>query len=90
MGCTNNLTVRIKRHAFGGKSGSAWTRLHKPVDLYLVMDADENTEKEVTLDLMLIHGVDKVRGGPWIYTDKTKDYNVAALHGWEPKHVGKK
>lgn len=73
VGQSRNLADRIKKH-FEGK-GSAWTRLHAPLELVKAVELDTTswvtaTEIEtcLTLDLMKIYGTDNVRGGAYTAT----------------------
>lgn len=47
--------------------GGAWTRLHAPLSLDQVAASAPSLPERVTKQLMLKHGIDKVRGGA--YTD---------------------
>ena len=68
VGQSRNLADRMKKH-FGGK-GSAWTRLHPPLEVVKTIELDTTSwitaaeiETYLTLDLMKIYGADNVRGG---------------------------
>jgi predicted GIY-YIG superfamily endonuclease len=62
VGLTNDPERRFTQHKEG--KGSAWTRLHHPIEL---MSATPRLnafhEDQVTQELMLKHGIHKVRGG---------------------------
>lgn len=61
VGITYNLNLRLAQHWAG--EGAVWTRSHPPLKL---LEVHQNrTEEDVTLDMMLKYGYERVRGGPW-------------------------
>jgi len=61
IGKSTNVEHRISRHFSNGpKSGSAWTRLHKPVRVACIVDGDQ--EKSMYEYASAKYGKDKVRG----------------------------
>ena len=66
VGKTNNVSKRIREHMTGYKS-SSWTRKYKPIKLEEVYhDADSLDEDKITVQYMMNHGVENVRGGPYV------------------------
>jgi predicted GIY-YIG superfamily endonuclease len=63
VGITKNGKVnqRLANHLNYGASG--WTKVHKPVSVYKVVEGDR--EEEITKKLIAKYGADKVRG--WHY-----------------------
>ena len=61
VGYTENFDTRMVSH-FGG-AGSMWTKLHKPKSVLEVFRGDKGDEHEKTIQLMMKHGYQKVRGG---------------------------
>lgn len=77
VGRTEDIGRRYQEHLDG--TGSAWTRLHKPTALErTVPSTGPLDEDRLTKELMLRHGIDKVRGGAYsqIYLDAIQ---IAAL-----------
>jgi len=77
VGITFNFNHRMSQH-FGGY-GSKWTTLHKPIRLErTILFGTKEIENMTTLEMMRIHGVEKVRGGNWcgMGTPKVKFSNV--------------
>ncbi len=71
VGKSNTPDVRIGNH-FGGKA-SAWTKLHKPVELLKVFKADIYDEDKLTIQMMFEKGLDKVRGGSFSFPYLNKE-----------------
>ena len=76
---------RIKAH-FKGK-GSAWTKLHPPVEIVKQWESKftdwkeaEMEENRITLTLMQKFGWQNVRGGFWSNTDETSTYKGLKTH----------
>ena len=67
VGFTENLMERLNAHFTLG--GAAWTRLHKPIEVMAVDEGDKTLERERTLEMMRIHGWEKVRGSIWCKVD---------------------
>ena len=66
VGTSEDEKRRVAQHFAG--DGSAWTRLHPPVEQvapHTTTDG-ESGEREETLELMLRYGIEKVRG--WRFT----------------------
>lgn len=66
-GFTENLMERLHNHFTA--SGSAWTRLHPPVEVMHVLEGDKGVEREKTLEMMRVYGWEKVRGSTWCKVD---------------------
>jgi predicted GIY-YIG superfamily endonuclease len=60
VGLTANLNKRLRNHFSSG--GSAWTKLHRPIDLEETTEGDKAYEKYLTLCYMKKFGIDNVRG----------------------------
>ena len=67
VGRTVDTHRRFRQH-FTGR-GAKWLQLHPPKRLKEVWQGDR--EKEITLQLMRRHGIERVRGGPWCSTRST-------------------
>lgn len=71
VGVTFNPDIRMQEHING--QGSAWTRLHPPASdkFFKLVEFDEYEmalleENRLTMELMLRHGVERVRGGIYV------------------------
>lgn len=75
VGKTSNVAKRFREHLTGYKS-SSWTRKYKPILIEKVYhDAHPLDEDKVTVQYMMNHGVENVRGGPYVsikLPDETK------------------
>lgn len=81
VGRTCDMTRRLKEHTT--KTGKVrWVKAHGFIDHVFSMDGGKAEENEVTLDLMKIYGVAKVRGGGWV------DMNTAVVRPLA-KHTSK-
>ena len=87
VGSTANKKQRFKEHFQSARSGSKWTRMHKPLKVvkeYKRVSEDHylGLEAKVTANLMWKHGVNNVRGAffshPRMYTQDDAD----ALRGF--------
>jgi len=67
VGWSSQLDHRIAQH-FSGK-GSAWTQLHKPVQVLQCIPGTTALENSTTIALMCSVGWEKVRGGLWNRVD---------------------
>jgi predicted GIY-YIG superfamily endonuclease len=79
VGSTSNLEDRLKQHQNG--EGAQWTRLHGFIDVYQTTPFDTlqqalDSETRRAAELMLIHGVNKVRGGMFITKPPKTLYTV--------------
>ena len=64
VGITFNFNHRMSQHFSG--FGSKWTTLHRPVRLErVILFGSKDIENATTLELMRMHGPEKVRGGSW-------------------------
>lgn len=64
VGFSKNVQSRIDQHFLG--KGSIWTKRYKPVKvLQIYHNKDKGYEAISTIKLMVKHGVQHVRGGPW-------------------------
>lgn len=64
VGLSNDLSTRLKRHfCRKAKHPIPWLNDNKPMDLSRVLfDGSHAMEREVTLDLIKLYGLNKVRG----------------------------
>lgn len=67
VGFSENIEDRIVAHFTG--QGSAWTIKHPPEKVLDVRLGGKLLEKLVTLEMMIKHGWEKTRGGPWTACD---------------------
>ncbi len=68
IGKSDNPMARYKEHLLG--NGSAWTRLHKPVEVVkIIPNSDSFDEDKYTKECMAKYGIDNVRGGSYTLTD---------------------
>lgn len=72
VGKSNDVARRYEQH-LQGIHGSAWTKKYKPIKI----DYEKNTESPFDEDLevkklMIIYGIENVRGGSYIYEKLTK------------------
>jgi hypothetical protein len=66
VGRTNDPDRRFAEHVEGGIAAAAWTRLHPPVAVVrTIPHTHPFHENQVTHELMLEHGIDRVRGGAY-------------------------
>lgn len=66
VGKTNNVEKRYREHITGYRS-SYWTRKYKPVCIEKIYsDCDPLDEDKITVKYMMTHGIDNVRGGPYV------------------------
>lgn len=76
VGVTNNLQMRYQQHVLG--KGSEWTKSHPPIKYPESMEVvglfDEDNEVK---RLMMIHGIDNVRGGSYSNIVLTKEQRLA-------------
>jgi predicted GIY-YIG superfamily endonuclease len=63
VGYTENWETRKQQHFEG--NGSVWTSLHRPIAVVSTEEATQYTEISKTREMMMTHGIDNVRGGPW-------------------------
>ena len=62
VGKTNNVSQRLLSHY--QSTGSAWTTKYKPIELYEMVDTDDDyDEDKYTLKYMKKYGIENVRGG---------------------------
>jgi predicted GIY-YIG superfamily endonuclease len=87
IGKSDNPEHRFLAHKSG--TGSAWTRLHKPIELHAVFrDVSPFHEDALTKEYMSIYGIDNVRGGSYVRIQLTKgqkDYIMKEL--WSMKNL---
>lgn len=66
VGKTSDVEKRFREHRTGYRA-SSWTRKYKPTDIAEVLeDADPLDEDKITVKYMMKHGIDNVRGGPYV------------------------
>jgi predicted GIY-YIG superfamily endonuclease len=63
VGYTKNPHRRMDEHFM--RWGSVWTDYHRPKTLITMFSGDEIVENNVTIEMMRLFGIDKVRGGKW-------------------------
>lgn len=77
VGKSNNVQKRYREHLTGYKS-SYWTRKYKPTGIERVYsDCDPLDEDKITVEYMMLHGINNVRGGPFVsikLSQETKDH----------------
>jgi len=87
IGKSDNPENRFLAHKSG--TGSAWTRLHKPIEVHAVFrDVSPFHEDALTKEYMSIYGIDNVRGGSYVRIELTKgqkDYIMKEL--WSMKNL---
>jgi len=86
VGMTDNFERRFRQHKEG--IGADWTALYRPIRaLHCVCTGTSDRsqaaklEDKVTLELMLQHGADKVRGGQYIFTSQELVDAALRSHG---------
>ena len=67
IGWSQNIEERIVAHFTG--QGSAWTIKHPPEKVLDVRAGGKILEKLITLEYMIKHEWEHVRGGPWTAVD---------------------
>lgn len=75
VGYSTDLERRMGEHFTG--NGSLWTQQYTPIRIESIYQWDEEesrrdilkVEERKTANLMRIHGVENVRGGPWAHPD---------------------
>jgi hypothetical protein len=63
VGWTLYPQKRITQHF--AKTGAKWTKTHHPMAVFALFVGDKKLEKQITLEMMKLFGIDNVRGGPW-------------------------
>lgn len=77
IGKAANILNRIQDHI--GGTGSAWTKIHKVVDIEKIMrDVSPFDEDKITKEYMSKYGIDNVRGGSYC-TIKLTDEQIEAI-----------
>jgi len=77
IGKSDNVVNRYQQHLSG--SGSAWTRMYKPVLLEKTIEnVSPFEEDKITKEYMSKYGIDKVRGGSYVEV-KLSDFHKDAL-----------
>jgi predicted GIY-YIG superfamily endonuclease len=87
VGKTHNFSRRIEDHING--SGSAWTKLHKPLKIIEIYENSDNyDENKYTMKTMSKYGIDNVRGGSFVtmyLSDEEKKFISRMICGAEDK-----
>ena len=79
VGKSTDVAKRFDQHKSG--TGSAWTRLHKPVRILETRPLTSvHDETNMTKDLMKKYGVSNVRGGAYTAVDMTMDQEDMLRH----------
>jgi predicted GIY-YIG superfamily endonuclease len=79
VGKSADVSKRFDQHKSG--TGSAWTRLHKPVRILETRPLTSTyDETNVTKDLMKKYGVSNVRGGAYTAVDMTTEQEDMLRH----------
>jgi len=78
VGSTVNLKRRMKQHFHNSRSGSVWTKKHKPIRVCKIYRRIPyrhklGFESQVTAELMWEKGINNVRGAMYLYA---RDYNA--------------
>ncbi len=89
VGLTSDVEHRLSQHRDG--EGSEWTKLHPPIRRLHAINTGtrdgreaEYMEDEVTISLMIRHGIERVRGGHFSYPDPTLvEHQLRAKGAWE-------
>ena len=89
VGLTSDIDHRFAQHRDG--DGAEWTRLHRPIRRLHTINTGtrdgreaEYMEDEVTIALMIRHGIGRVRGGHFCYPDQTLVEHQLRVNGaWE-------
>ena len=77
VGKSNNVMNRYQQHLNG--SGSAWTRMYKPVSLEKTIENVSSFEEDkTTKEYMSKYGIDKVRGGSYVEIELS-EFHINAL-----------
>ena len=64
VGKSQDPEKRFVEHLSG--SGSSWTQLHEPIEIIdIIQNVDDFEEDKQVKKLMLLHGIDNVRGGSY-------------------------
>jgi|GEM_PF-2055320 len=63
VGVSSDYKKRLEQH-FNGK-GSVWTKLYKPIKVLEIVEADDFTENNLTLEYMSTYGIENVRGAAY-------------------------
>ncbi len=72
VGTTTDLSARFSAHWDG--AGSSWTKKYSPISVVeLHRDKTLLDEDCKVKELMLIHGINKVRGGSYTFSDLTRE-----------------
>jgi len=78
IGKSDNPMIRYKEHLDG--TGSAWTKLHKPIAIdKIVENASNFDEDKYTKEYMAKYGIHNVRGGTYV-TTVLDDFEVETLN----------
>jgi predicted GIY-YIG superfamily endonuclease len=78
IGKSDNVLNRYAQHLNG--TGSAWTRMYKPISLFKTIENVSSFEEDkVTKMYMSKYGIDKVRGGSYVQVDLA-EFQKAALN----------
>ena len=63
VGYTQDVSKRLGDHF--SSNGSEWTKLHPPISVLEVVEADKTEERNKTIQVMKKHGWELVRGYCW-------------------------
>ena len=76
VGKAENPIKRYQEHVDG--NGSAWTKKWPPIGIEkIVLNAGPFDEDKYTKEMMLLHGIDKVRGGSYVRIELEPDQITA-------------
>ena len=79
VGVADNVEAAYMEHYMG--VGSEWTRLHTPIRVERVIpDAESYDESALLRHYFLLHGVDRVRGGPYTTVVLTEAQKTSLAH----------
>jgi hypothetical protein len=84
VGKTVDPIARFRKH-FRNK-GPLWTRINPPEAVQHICLGGLDTEREITLDLIQLYGLDSVRGG-FPYHRSTANYHLDRVPQVPTKHI---
>jgi predicted GIY-YIG superfamily endonuclease len=82
VGTTDSFEKRMEQHRRG--NGSLWTRKHKVVSVETTMPCESPFDEDrVTKEYMVTYGIDKVRGGAYVFEVLTEEQKeLLKRHIW--------
>lgn len=81
VGKTNDVERRLFDHVQGSTRSAHWTRKYKPVRVVETYEGcDGLDEDKITLMYMISHGIDNVRGGPYVSARLSAETRSHIIH----------